>query len=181
VTKLAPAGNALVFSTFLGALGSDTGEAIAVDGAGYVYVAGETYSSAFPTTLGAADTTHNDLADGFLTKLLPDGSGLVYSTFVGGASVDTASGLALDLTGNAYLAGTTSSNDFPTTLGAYDTTPNGGADIFVAKVNAQARAAGRASSAAAMTKGMQSRSLRPGTSTFRATVPRPPSDNDRSV
>jgi hypothetical protein len=151
VSKLNSNGSALVYSTYLGgtptpvpAGGSDPfefGRGIAIDAAGNAYVTGQTTSSNFPTTPGAFDRTLNvgtfDATDAFVTKLNATGSALVYSTFLGGTSRDDGLGVAVNGSGAAYVAGeTTSARNFPTTLGAFDTTSNGGADAFVAKLNA---------------------------------------------
>ncbi len=139
VTKLNPSGSApLVYSTFLGGSDIDTGRGIAVDTSGSAYVTGFTCSPDFPTTVDAFDTTYNGAADVFVTKLNPSGSApLVYSTFLGGSSDDLAFGIAVDTFGSAYVTGVTSSPDFPTTVGAFDTTHNGASsiDAFVAKLS----------------------------------------------
>jgi hypothetical protein len=137
VTKLNPTGSALVYSTFLGG-GQDIDDAlgIAVDAAGSAYVTGETGSTDFPTTPGAFRTTRNGAYDAYVTKLNPAGSALVYSTFIGGSQVDFGVRIAVDSSNNAYVLGNTSSPDFPTTAGAFDTTQNGAFDIFVLKLNA---------------------------------------------
>ncbi|MDX6621775.1 MAG: hypothetical protein QOK36_4161 [Gaiellales bacterium] len=135
VTKLNPTGSALAYSTYLGGTQVDDGEAISVDAGGNAYAQGFTSSSDFPTTPGAFDTTANGGFDTTLTKLNPAGSALVYSTYLGGQGFDTGNDLTVDGGGNAYIAGNTSSTDFPTTPGAFDTTPDG-SDAFVTKVNA---------------------------------------------
>ena len=141
VTKLNASGSRLVYSTFLGGTNGDGGNGIAVDGMGRAYVTGSTFSpNDFPTTPGAYDTTHNGGQDAFVTKLNAAGSGLVYSTFLGGTSVDGrsaddfGSGIAVR-GGRAYVTGATTSSDFPTTPGAFDTSFNGGfSDAFVTKL-----------------------------------------------
>ena len=144
VSKLNPAGTALVYSTFLGGSNSEWGRDIAIDTAGNAYVTGKTMSSNFPTTCGAFDRTFNvdncprcgiDQVDAFIAKLNPAGSGLVYSTFLGGTSPDETFGIAIDGARNAYVTGETTGN-FPTTAGAFDTTASGGSDAYVAKLNA---------------------------------------------
>jgi subtilase family serine protease len=138
LTKLNPQGNGLVYSTFLGADRYEWPWAVTVDSSGYAYVTGETNGTNFPTTFGAYDTTYNGLdtdADAFVTKFNQAGNGLVYSTFLGGNGYDFGSSIAVDSSGNAYVAGSTDSTDFPTTLGAYDSTANGYADAFVARFN----------------------------------------------
>jgi hypothetical protein len=136
VTKLNPAGTALLYSTYLGAGSTDWGYGIAVDGAGDAYVTGFTYSADFPTTPGAFDTSFNGVLDAFVTKLNPTGTALAYSTYLGGSSDDYGRGIAIDGAGNAYVTGPTGSFDFPTTAGAFDTSYNGDVlDAFVTKLN----------------------------------------------
>jgi hypothetical protein len=138
VAKLNPAGNALVYSTYLAGDKWDLGYGIAVDQAGSAYVAGETISSDFPTTPRAFQRTIGGSTDAFITKLSPGGDALVYSTYFGGSQVEVANGLAVDGAGNAYIAGNTDSPDMPVTPGAFDTTYNGGkygGDAFAAKLS----------------------------------------------
>jgi len=125
VAKLAPSGRRLVYSTYLSGAGEAGGQvdAIAVDGAGNAYVTGDTESDSFPTTPGAAQgpgvvpTGQFDL-NTFVSKLDPTGSRLLYSTLLAGSSWDTPGGIAIDGAGNAYVAGDTSSHNFPITPGA---------------------------------------------------------------
>lgn len=112
VSELSPLLVALDFSTFLGGSGQDAANAIALDSAGNVYVAGATSSPDFPTA-GAYQAQNAGTQNAFVTKLSADGSSLVYSTFLGGSASDVASALALDSFGDAYLAGQTQSRDFP--------------------------------------------------------------------
>jgi hypothetical protein len=134
VTKLAPTGAALLYSTFLGGSGEDSGQGIAVDAAGSAYVTGSTSSSDFPTTAGAHDMDWNGDRDAFVTKLnLTGAAPLVYSTYLGGTDEDRGQGIAVDGVGNAYVTGVTYSIDFPTTA-AYDTSHNGSYDAFVTKI-----------------------------------------------
>jgi hypothetical protein len=137
VTKLNPLGSApLVYSTFLGGSSNDVGTGIAVDGLGNAYVTGYTGSTNFPTTPGAFQTTYGGGVDAFVTKLNPLGSApLVYSTFLGGSSGDQGRGIAVDGSGNAYVTGFTGSTNFPTTLGAFQTSYGGNGDAFVTKLN----------------------------------------------
>ncbi|MCX6896975.1 MAG: SBBP repeat-containing protein, partial [Verrucomicrobia bacterium] len=115
----------LLFSTFLGGSGDDSAAAIASDSTG-IYVAGLTYSSNFPSTPGAFDTTYNGFGDMFATKFTTTGNALVYSTYMGTPSmVTSARSLAVDASGNAYIGGTTGAG-FPTTSGAYSRTFSGG-------------------------------------------------------
>src|SRR5439155_1546373 len=135
VTKLNPLGTSLLYSTYLGGSGADEGLGIAVDGAGNAYVTGQTGSTDFPTTAGAFATSFNGGDDAFVTKLNPLGTGLLYSTYLGGSGADEGLGIAVDGAGNAYVTGETDSTDFPTTAGAFDTSANGGFDAFVTKLN----------------------------------------------
>jgi len=134
VTKLNEAGTAPVYSTFLGSSVADYGSSIAVDSLGNAYVTGMTHWNDFPVTPGAYDTTYNNWEEAFLTKLSPDGSSLVYSTFLGGGGWDEGTSIAVDSAGSAYVTGITDSDDFPVTPDALDPTRNGD-DAFVAKLN----------------------------------------------
>jgi hypothetical protein len=124
----------LVYSTYLGGPGSDTAQSVTLDSNGAAYVVGHT-SSPWPTTAGAYDTVFNGATDAFVTKLSPNGAGLVFSTYLGGLSRDLAYDVARDPGGNIYVVGYTGSRDFPTTAGAFDTVFNGGSDAFVTKLN----------------------------------------------
>jgi hypothetical protein len=140
VSKLNAAGSALLYSTYLGSF--DEGFGIAVDSSGNAYVTGETTSSDFPTTPGAFQTTFGGFTDAFVTKLNAAGSALLYSTFLGGVDNDEGFGIEVDASGNAYVTGRTSSFNFPTTPGAFQTTFVGTGsqfipgDAFVSKLNA---------------------------------------------
>ncbi|MDQ2900889.1 MAG: SBBP repeat-containing protein [Acidobacteriota bacterium] len=140
VTKLGPSGAALVYSTYLGGSGGtpglpEAGNGVAVDSFGSAYVAGVTSSPNFPTTTGAYQTASGGgNTDGFVSKLSPAGNTLTYSTYFGGSSVDSVNAIALDVTGNAYLAGNTASLDFPT-LRAYQNGNRGSYNAFIAKMN----------------------------------------------
>jgi len=137
VTKLNAAGSAMVYSTYLGGDSDDYGYGIAVDSSGNAYVTGLTSSSNFPVTPGAFQATIGGSfqSDAFVTKLNGDGTALSYSTYMGGSNYDQANGIAIDSSGNAYVAGSTSSTNFPTTLGAFQTASGGGGDAFVTKLN----------------------------------------------
>jgi uncharacterized repeat protein (TIGR01451 family) len=140
VTKLNDTGTGLGYSTFLGGSSSDTGYAITLDSSGNAYVTGNTSSFNFPTTHGLYQNALGGYYDGdaFVSKLNPSGMVLVYSTYLGGYNSDTGYGIAVDSSGNAYVAGFTSSNNFPVTDNAYQPSlGNGGgyyADAFVAKL-----------------------------------------------
>ena len=138
VTKLDPAGCALVYSTYLGGSGTDAGHGIAVDTDGNAFVTGNTNSSNFTTTMTAFQTTYGGggCCDAFVTKLDAAGSALVYSTYLGGSGNDAGSAIALDAfpNSNAYVTGFTDSGDFPTTAGAFQTSNARTRDAFVAKI-----------------------------------------------
>jgi len=133
VTKLNPAGSALVYSTYLGGSGTDYGTGIAVDSSGSAYVTGITTSNDFPI-VNAMQPTFGGGDDAFITKFALSGAALVYSTYLGGGSVDDAYALAIDQAGNAYVTGRTNSSDFPLT-NAIQTT-RFAFDMFVTEIDA---------------------------------------------
>ena len=134
VTELNPAGDALVYSTFLGGSQSDSGQAIAVDSAGEAYVTGFTLSTDFPTQ-NPLQSSSGGGSDAFVAKLNSGGSALLYSTYLGGNGEDRGLGIAVDSSGEAYVTGSTQSINFPVSSGAYQTAPGGSTDAFVAKLN----------------------------------------------
>jgi hypothetical protein len=138
VTVINPATNSYVYSTFLGGAGSDAGFGIAADSAGDAYVTGSTTtatsSNGFPATPGALQTVYGTNTDAFVTKLNPTGTTLLFSTYLGGTGTDSASGIAVDKTGNAYVTGSTNSALFPT-VGATQASLAGGTDAFVSEIN----------------------------------------------
>ncbi len=173
VAKLNNTGSTLVYSTYLGGRGggnviagktisgphndlwliigggTDIGAAIAVDAAGNAYVTGVTAASNFPTSSPLQGANAGGAfvpLDAFVAKVNPTGSALVYSTYLGGKGDDIGYDIAVDASGNAYVAGTTNSSDFPTTRGAFQTTFYGGicgsypsndvcTEAFIAKLN----------------------------------------------
>jgi hypothetical protein len=147
VTKLNAAGSALVYSTFLGGSASngqsDLANALAIDGSGDAYLTGQAGSSDFPTTAGAYQTTNpasaNSSTVAFVSEFNPSGTALLYSTFLGGSEGASGSALAIDPSGDAYVAGYAKYTDFPVTAGAFQSTNNGTAlnvsNAFVAKLN----------------------------------------------
>ena len=164
VLKLAPAGNALAYSTYLGGGvgddagfgGRDEGTAIAVDGSGAAWIAGQTESGNYPTTTGnriEGNTSETDnsgtggtrsvvgglKADVIVSRLNPAGTALTYSTYLGGNEGESASAIAVDPSGVAYVAGTTSSPDFDTTANRIQgpSAARRQFDAFVAKIDPQ--------------------------------------------
>jgi len=153
VTKINAAGSALVYSTYLYGEGDDGASGIAVDAAGNAYVVGTTSSLGFPIAdpFQASFRVHGP-SDAFVAKLNPDGTRLIYSSYLGGnggtgisTGSDEGSAIAVDAAGNAYVTGNTQSFDFPTTPGAFQTQNGGGVcdyfgspcrDAFVAKITA---------------------------------------------
>jgi hypothetical protein len=140
VSKLDASGSALVYSTYLGGSGSDWADAITVDSFGKAYVTGTTFSTDFPTTVGAIQTAYAGNGDGFVSKLNASGSALIYSTYLGGADADYAYGIAVGDFGNAYVAGVTQSTDFPTVAPLQGTHGGGIEDAFVSKLNVKGSA-----------------------------------------
>jgi hypothetical protein len=138
VGKLNPTGSALVYLTYLGGSGSeDSGEpdsTIAIDGTGNAYVSGMTQSTDFPTTTGAFQTSLVGTEDAFVTKLNTTGTAFTYSTYLGGTGINYSTGIAVDSAGNAYIAGTTNSTNFPT-MNPLQATNGGGFDDFISKLN----------------------------------------------
>jgi hypothetical protein len=123
VVKLDPNESSLFYGTFIGGSDDDYGYDIAIDGGGNAYVTGHTESSDFPKSEDAFDLSYNGgYCDAFVVKLNQNGSSLLYGTFIGGSDYDSGSGIAIDGGGNAYVIGSTSSSDFPTTPGAFDPT-----------------------------------------------------------
>jgi PKD repeat protein len=134
VTKLAPAGNSLVYSTYIGDTLSDIGNGIAVDSLNRAYVTGTTTSTTFPT-VNAYDATHNGGTDAFILRLSDAGDALEYSTFLGTASTDEAYSIAVDSSFSAYITGRTNDLSFPT-LNPFQAARSGGYDAFITKLSA---------------------------------------------
>ena len=143
VAKLNPAGSALVYSTYLGGSGSDQGFAIAADASGSAYVTGLTLSTNFPTVnpLQATNKGAPSAGNAFISKLNPAGSALVYSTYLGGSGGDAGYAMGVDSSGNAYVAGTTHSEDFPT-ASPIQATNNSTAPLATTAFAAELNAAG---------------------------------------
>ncbi len=137
VTKLNPTGSGLVYSTYLGGgPQSDRGFGIEVDQNGNAYVTGQTQSAGFPTTQGAFDVGYNGGEDAFITKFNPEGSALVYSTFLGGTWEDVGSSIAVNPAGEAFIAGRTKAPDFPTRNSLQPkTAAQNFSDVFLTRLN----------------------------------------------
>jgi hypothetical protein len=139
VAKLNAAGNALVYSTYLGGNNWDAAVAIAADASGNAYVCGGTMSVDFPTGVSPYQGSLKGVGDVFVTKLSPAGNSLIYSTYLGGTGGEclaSSQGFTIDASGNAYICGYTTSTDFPT-LTPYQGSYQGGTyDGFVTKLNA---------------------------------------------
>ena len=150
ITKLNPAGNQIVYATYLGGSCTDIIYGIAVNALGEAYVTGMSGSGVNPQTnmpdcsplqnpfIGFpqvnAFQSYGGLTDAFVTKLNAAGNGLIFSSFLGGSSSEFGHAITVDATGNAYIAGDTLSANFPTTPGAFQALNGGGVDAFVTKV-----------------------------------------------
>lgn len=135
VARINPAGTALLYSSFLGGAGSDEGASIALDSSGNAYVVGNTASGDF-NTKNPLQANNRGQQDVFVSKVSPDGSSLVYSTYLGGQRSDIGNGIAVDTAGAAYITGSTSSLNFPLQNPLQGTYGGGDLDAFVAKINA---------------------------------------------
>lgn len=133
VTKFTPDGSALAYSTCFNERASGRGTAIAVDASGNIYVTGATASQEFPVTSGAFQKASGGGTDAVLAKLSPDGA-LLYSTYLGGRGVDEGLGVGVDSSGHAYVAGGTTSDDFPIADAVQANLGGGSSDGFIAKL-----------------------------------------------
>jgi hypothetical protein len=147
VTKINGNGSAICYSTYLGGTGVEEGSGIAIDSRNNIYVTGWTRSHDFPTVDAVQPIPDGspDIPDNiFVTKLEADGSGLTYSTYLGGSGYDAGARIAVDARGNAYVFGFTESDDIPTTPGAVQReirNPNGDdrSEAFITKISARRR------------------------------------------
>jgi hypothetical protein len=139
VAKVNPDGSALVYSTYLGGSNNEWQPRVAVDVAGYTYVTGYTQSTDFPTVNAIQQAFGGGWSDAFVAKLNAAGSALVYSTYLGGNNGESSLGIAVDGSGNAYVAGNTSSTNFPTAQ-PIQAALNGPSDAFITKLNADGSA-----------------------------------------
>ncbi len=140
VTKFEPDGLSMNYSTYLGGYYDDIGHGIAVNDSGYAFVTGETISPDFPVLKAFQENisysgTCCSSADAFITVLTPEGYDLEFSSYLGGNMTDIGQAIALTSSGVAVIAGSTASDNFPTTTGAYDTTLNGTWDAFVTGIS----------------------------------------------
>jgi hypothetical protein len=141
ITKFNKDCTSIVYSTYFGGSNEDIGYGLEVDSNGNTVITGVTYSSDLPTK-NALDSSLGGQSDVFITKLNSTGTGLVFSTYMGGAGedilavhFDQGADVAIDQNNSIYVSGRTTSNDLPTTSGAFDTTYNGGWDVFLLKMN----------------------------------------------
>lgn len=133
IAKLDPTGSSLVYLTYLGGTEYDVPIAIAVDAGGDAYVTGATRSSNFPTRF-PLQAAPGGAGDGFVARVNASGTALVFSSYLGGNGYDQSNGIAVDSRGDVYIAGSTTSNNFPLAA-AIQTSNRGGTDAFVAKMS----------------------------------------------
>jgi uncharacterized repeat protein (TIGR01451 family) len=139
VSKVSANGSTLLYSTYFGGEANDSGNGIAVDSGGSIYVTGGTRSgSDFPISPGAAQGALRGQLDAYVAKIDPTrvgGASLIYSTYLGGVGIDRGTAIAVDSSGDAYITGRTESADFPT-FNPFQAMYGGGADAFVSALNA---------------------------------------------
>ena len=135
VAKLNPTGSGLIFSTYLGGSSTETGNGIAVDSNGNIFVVGQTLSTNFPTVnaIQPVPGATEQCTNAFITKINPGTSSFSFSTYLGGSNCDGANSVALDPSGNVYITGSTSSTDF-FTASPFQTTASTSGDAFVTKL-----------------------------------------------
>jgi hypothetical protein len=134
ILKLNSSGSKLNFSTFIGGSNDDHCSEIELDSEENIYIIGETFSTDFPVSSNANDTTHNGFMDIFVLKLNSTGDDIIFSTYIGGSTTDAGRGIVIDNLNNIYITGGTNSIDFPITSGAINSTVNS-MDVFVLKLN----------------------------------------------
>jgi DNA-binding MarR family transcriptional regulator len=135
ILKFNSNGSSLIYSTYIGGSDDEFADEIEVDSNYNAIIGGETWSSNFPTTQGAYDRIHSGSGDIIIAKINPNGTALLYSTFIGGGNRDTCQGIALDLYDNVYVTGETQSPNFPTTNDAFDKLYNGTPDAFLSIID----------------------------------------------
>ncbi len=136
VTRLTANGTALVFSTLLGGSGDDLAEDLDVEANGDVWITGTTSSASFPTTAGAFSSVRQGTSDAFVAKISNNGTQLLASTLLGGSDGDVGKGVAVGPGGTVVIGGVTSSANFPTTPGCFQSTLLGSSDPFLARFDA---------------------------------------------
>jgi len=140
VAKFSPDLKRLIWCTYVGGSGNETPRGgLAMDAADNIYVVGSTQSADFPTTPAVVGPSAKGDHDAFIVKLKSDGSGLVWSTRLGGRASEVIMGIQVDPAGSLYVAGHTQSDDFPVTAGAPQPKPGGKSDCFLASLSADAR------------------------------------------
>jgi len=125
----------LLWSTYAGGSNYEFPAALTLYSTGTIFVTGATYSTDFPTTAGAYDTSYSPGGDIFVFKLASTGSALLWSTFVGGGEGGVGAGISFDTLGRPVVTGYANAGTFPTTAGAYDPAWNGRDDAFVLKLS----------------------------------------------
>ena len=145
VSKLSGNLDSLLASTFIGGYDYDVGNSLDIDSSGNVFITGYTYgyssnTNNYPATSSAFDAIHNGYYDVFVSKLSSNLNSLLASTFIGGGDNDRGNSLAIDSSGNVFITGysygySSSSNNYPATSGAFDTTHNGYYDAFISKLD----------------------------------------------
>jgi hypothetical protein len=140
LTKMNKGGSAFVFSTYMGGSQDENSFNLVTDSYGNYFITGNTNSSDFPVTNSVYDKIFNGIFDIFLSGVNYNGSALIHSTFIGGSDYDCGTYLSSDNNGDFYIAGSTSSTDYPTTIGAYDRSYGGIEDAFIIKMKSDATA-----------------------------------------
>jgi hypothetical protein len=140
ISELNSTGSALLYSTYLGGTGDSRGYAITLDTSDNAYITGRTSAADFPTTTGVLQKTLTGAVNVFVSKLSSTGTALIYSTYLGGTGSDQANAIAVDSAFNAYVAGSSTSTNYPTTTGAYQTTLRGTSNAIVSKLNSKGSA-----------------------------------------
>ena len=133
--KINATGSELLYASYLGGSSDETALSLALDPQGALYFSAQTTSTDFPTTPGAFQESYHGGKDLTLSKLNPDGTALVYSTFLGGSSEDSHSGFAIDSSGAAYILGSTSSVDFPILTGSMTQITPEPYELFITRLN----------------------------------------------
>src|SRR5262249_31086635 len=124
----------LIYSTYFGDTSTDQANSVAVDADGNAYITGVTTSTGV-LVVNPLQSTNAGLSDGFVLKLDPTGTNVVYSTFFGGSANDAGHSIAVDAAGNAYITGFTSSTNFPVSANAAQRTKSQNQDGFLLKLN----------------------------------------------